>query len=230
MLPNWQSKDRQSERMITDSPSIPEPPMGDENLEKESSDQLSLNQDDETKDYPNIPNWEKKESPEGKKESKTKEGFTPQLTQDSSNLSPGIQDSPKNSIDHSEKKTTPQTTEPKKKTIYKAPIQQSPSKLTTKTAPKKQATSTKSTKKATSSKQNRVAKKNNVSKTPSRSSYKPSRPVERKATSAEKTATVDQRIKKLETKLNVHMQDTNSRLNSLEQRVERLEQKLSAPR
>ncbi|MCC5813615.1 MAG: hypothetical protein JJT78_02585 [Leptospira sp.] len=229
MLPNWQSKDGRSERVITDSPSIPEPPlMEDENLNQESSDQLSLNQDEETKDYPKIPNLDTKDSPVTKTDSN--KGYTP----------PGIQDSPKTSIEPSEKKKTPQTETPEKKvTVYKAPLQeksvQPKKEIIAKKKPvqqtqkiqKKQTKATKS-----SGYKKKVAKKSPSTKTTTQQKMKPSKSVasnqKLKATKPE-SSSLDARIKRLESKLNVHMQDTDSRLNSLEKRIEKLEKNLSTP-
>jgi hypothetical protein len=230
MLPNWQSKDGISERVITDNPSIPEPPsMEDENLNQESSDQLSLNQDEETKDYPKIPNLETKESPEKKIDSN--KGYTPS----------GIQDSPKTSIEPSEKKKTPQTESPEKKvTVYKAPIQeksvQPKKELVAKKKPIQQTkkSSEKTTKVTKSSGQKKkVTQKSTATKTTTiTQKLQPSKTTasnqKLKATKPE-SSSLDARIKRLETKLNVHMQDTDSRLNSLEKRIEKLEKNLSTP-
>jgi hypothetical protein len=235
MLPNWQSKDGRSERVITDNNSIPEPPpMEDENLERESSDKLSLNQDEETKDYPKIPNLETKESTETKSDSN--KGYTPS----------GIQDSPKTSIEPSEKKKTPQTDSVEKKaTVYKAPIQEKiaqPKKEII--AKKKPVTQTKkstqkpvkTTKKVKTTKsptnQKKLAQKSSSTKSSKIQKATPSKTTasnqKLNATKPE-SSNLDARIKRLETKLNVHMQDTDSRLHSLEKRIEKLEQKFSSP-
>lgn len=222
MLPNWQSKDKFSDRMILDEEpeSMPPPlPPGMEVSDAEA--ELTVDRyknDEEVKQYPVIPGLADGSTIQSKPEEKQPIADIPKTESTTSRRNDGNSDS-----------------NTKVATVYKAEVEKAP-------VSTKQSSSTTQSSKNTTSVQ-KVSK--NVKKKSSSSKTKKKKSVARKTTTKSSiksepkssskqiakgtTGTIEDRVKRLESKLNVHMQDTNSRLDSMERRIERLERSLPTP-
>ncbi|MCG9874462.1 MAG: hypothetical protein MH321_06720 [Leptospiraceae bacterium] len=246
MLPNWQGNRKSSERMIVGDEKNTLLDSQSPNLAnaEEDKDLPSYKMDAEAKEYPEIPNLPQKEpnnnsqSMEMSDEKESKPMHSKPRMKDASSSVSSLKENP-----------IPPEMSDTSATVYKAdPMSESKidnkkvSKNESNVIPKQKATKvtiekpkplnkTKSNSLATSKtkpsiKSQSVAKtKTNLTKNvQSKSSSKPSS--SSNSTSISNVKSNSERIKNLETKLNVHMQDTNSRLESIERRIEKLESKL----
>lgn len=246
MLPNWQGNRKSSERMIVGDEKNTLLDSQSPNLAnaEEDKDLPSYKMDAEAKEYPEIPNLPQKE-PNNNSQSMEMSDEKESKPMDSK---PRMKDAI-SSVSSLKENPIPPEMSDTSATVYKAdPMSESKidnkkvSKNESNVIPKQKATKvtiekpkplnkTKSNSLATSKtklniKSQSVAKtKTNLTKNvQSKSSSKPSS--SSSSTSISNVKSNSERIKNLETKLNVHMQDTNSRLESIERRIEKLESKL----
>lgn len=222
MLPNWQSKDKFSDRMILDEEpeSMPPPlPPGTDMSDSEAGISTeNYKTDEEVKQYPSIPGIADGSSEQVKSEEKQ-----------------AIADAPKTESTTSPRNDEGSDSSTKVATIYKAEVEKTPisTKQSTTTIQSSNNTSyvqeeAKNIKKKSSS--SKTKKRKSVSKkSTGKSSVRPEPRSGARSATKGTSGNIEERVKKLESKLNVHMQDTNSRLDSMERRIERLERKLTTP-
>lgn len=246
MLPNWQGNRKTSERMIVGeekNPLLDSPSPNLANAE-EDKDLPSYKMDAEAKEYPEIPNLPQKEPIMNSQtmEKGVEKGINPMDSK------PKMKDATSSIASLNENPIPPEISD-KSTTVYKAdPVSESKienkkvSKIESNAVIKQKTTKVKVEKpkplnkiksnSLTTSKTKPSIKSESVAKTKTnliknvktQSSSKPSS--SSSSTSISNVKSNSERIKNLETKLNVHMQDTNSRLESIERRIEKLESKL----
>jgi hypothetical protein len=231
MLPNWQGKGKSSERMILDEVVNPVPPPIPPGmaLAEEDKDIPSYKSDSEAKEYPEIPKTIEKTSKQEFTKDSNPKGVSELSSQNSGteiNKSiPSISSYPRPSVEN----PVPQVSNEKPSTMY-FPEKEEIKKQTSISKPE--------TVRSVSKKIKYSNKKNKISQNKSKYKQKKSvnsltsmdrRPKNIKPISqpSVQNRSIGERIEKLESKLNVHMQDTNTRIDAIERRVEKLEKKFS---
>jgi hypothetical protein len=231
MLPNWQGKGKSSERMILDEGSNPIPPPIPPGmaLAEEDKDVPSYKSDVEAKEYPEIPKTIEKTSKQEFTKDPNPKGVSELSSQNSGteiNKSvPNTSTYPRPSVENpaplvsNEKPSTmysPEKEEVKKESTLPKPetVQSVPQKITYNNKKVKY-----NQKKSKHKQKKSVNSLTSMDQRPKKSKPK-SQPVVQ-------NSSIGDRIERLESKLNVHMQDTNTRIEAIERRVEKLEKKFS---